>query len=406
MSGPEHVDRAGERAPGEELVTHPTSGPRRVQSIAATIAELRGEFARPHRAGWDFDGFKVVLDTNAPALITELQGYFEGFRTLEGAALDDAEATRITAIEAVPPNLGAEAMMRIGEYKPSVKGPKEASIDLDDGRVVHKLRTGMWFLFGAEHLAIGPCLANPNQVINFINNRMIQWSLAGGSLLGHASAVALRDPSAAEGAWPRVIAIAAFSGMGKSTLALNLMNDRRLDFLSNDRIMIRPRTAEQRAAGVAPVIEGVPKHPRINPGTILNNAALGPILTQEERQRFSALPIDELWQLEHKFDGCIPQCFPGQRFWLHGELAGVVLLNWRRDGSPTRPQRVDVAERRDLLPALMKAPGAFYLESPGQAPSREQDAYIEALAGVPVLELAGGIDFERGRNAALELLGL
>jgi HprK-related kinase B len=385
------------------MVEPRTLEPRPVTSIAATIAELRSEHPANAGRGWDFDGFAVWVDSNQPALIAELERYFAPFRRLPGDSLAAAEAehdgpiTRISAIEMPPPNFAAGREPVIGEYKPSVRGPKEAYVDIGEGRIVHKLRTGMWFLFDRDqHLAVGPCTKNPNQVINFINNRMIQWSLHRGALLGHASAIARTEPGSNR---PRALAIAGFSGMGKSTLALHLMNDRRLDFLSNDRVMIEPARA-----GQTPRLYGVPKHPRINPGTILHNPDLAGILDADERARFSALEPGELWQLEHKYDGLIHECFPEQRFLLAAEFAGLVLLNWSREGGETIARRIDVSERRELLPALIKEPGVFYRPGPGEVGSRDADRYVEFLAGVPVLELAGGVDFEIGRAAALELL--
>src|SRR5690606_19509898 len=261
-----------------------------VRTVADSVARLRAEHPVSVGTGWDFDGFRVWVDGNEPALHDELLRYFAGFRRLD--AESDA-LTRITALQlSEPPDFGAQRTMTIGEYKPRVKGPKEAYFDVSDGRVVHKLRTGMWFMFGRDdHLAIGPCMDNPNQVINFINNRMIQWALHRGALLGHASSVGVR----VDGELPRCIAIAGASGMGKSTLSLHMMNDRGLDFLSNDRVMLR----RDQAGHVE--LQGVPKHPRINPGTILNNPDLAVLLDAEARAGFEALPVDELWQLEHKY---------------------------------------------------------------------------------------------------------
>ena len=55
---------------------------------------------------------------------------------------------------------------------------KEEYVDLDDGRIVRKRLTGMLFVFGGgQNVAVGPCGANLNQVINFINNRYIEWLL-------------------------------------------------------------------------------------------------------------------------------------------------------------------------------------------------------------------------------------
>ena len=376
-------------------------------SIVEIITKLRAEHPTPLGQGWDFDGFRVWVESDEPALIAELRDYFKDFRELAATDYDSAAAeaplTRISAIQLPePPDFGHNRTMVIGEFKASVKGPKEAFFDVSDGRAVHKLRTGMWFMFGAEHhLAIGPCTDNPNQVVNFINNRKIQWSLHQGAQLGHAAAVARReqDPSAL----PRTIAIAGQSGMGKSTLSLHLMNDRRLDFLSNDRAMICPRHPD---SGVIE-IEGVPKHPRINPGTILNNPDLVGLLEPADKARFEALSSDELWQLEEKYDGLINTCFPQQRFILRGRLVGLVLLNWKRDpGAETIARRINIRERADLLPSLIKKPGVFYLPGPNQAKRRDAHAYMDYLEGVEVLELAGNIDFERGAAAALELLGL
>jgi HprK-related kinase B len=271
----------------------------------------------------------------------------------------------------------------------------------------------MWFLFGRdEHLAIGPCVDNPNQIINFINNRMIQWSLNHGALLGHASAVCRVDPDTDE--LPRAIAIAGSSGMGKSTLSLHLLNDRGVDFLSNDRVMMS-RTPAGRVE-----LAGVPKHPRINPGTILNNPDLVGLLAPDEQARLRALPTDELWQLEHKHDGLIGKLFPHQRFHLRARMVGLVLLSWTRGGGETVAKRIDLrattpsgpSRGAKLLSALIKQPGVFYLSDRARAKPHALTNYLDMLdppaqdRGVAVLELSGGIDFEAGRRAALQLLGL
>lgn len=375
-----------------------------VKSIFESVSDLRATHPPCGGRGWNFDGFRVWVESNEPALLEDLDAYFTDFRRLDADSYEAAAAggdiTRISVIQHDdPPDFGAERTMTIGEYKPSVKGPKEAFFDVVDGRVVSKLRTGMWFLFGRDdHLAIGPCLDNANQVINFVNNRMIQWSLHRGALLGHASAVCRVDEQGDAGL-PPAIAIAGFSGMGKSTLSLHLMNDRRLDFLSNDRVMIRPRDEH----GVIE-LEGVPKHPRINPGTILNNPDLVGMLEPDERSSLEAMSTDELWELEQKHDGLIHACFPEQRFVLRGRMVGLVLLNWTRDGGETVARRIDLRRHTKLLRALIKRPGVFYLASSGEASSRDVARYLEYLEGLEVLELSGGIDFDAGRDAALELL--
>lgn len=389
-----------------------------VRSVADSIAKLRADNPPKFGVGWDFDGFRVWLDSNEPKLIETVTEYFADFRRLDAETLEQAaaggELTRITALQVEPPDFAGHRTMTIGEFKPSAKGPKEAYFDVHDGRVVHKLRTGMWFLFGrSEHLGIGPCTDNPNQIINFVNNRMIQWSLNHGALLGHASAVCRAGAGADE--LPRAIAIAGASGMGKSTLSLHMLNDRRVDFLSNDRVLMT-RTTEGYVE-----LAGVPKHPRINPGTILNNPDLVALLSDEEQARLRAMPGDELWQLEHKYDGLIGKLFPQQRFHLRARMVGLVLLSWTRGGGETVARRVDlravpasggVSLAVKLLPALIKQPGVFYLSDRRRAKPHGLTNYLDMLdpaAGaqrVEVLELSGGIDFEAGRRAALQLLGL
>jgi HprK-related kinase B len=106
---------------------------------------------------------------------------------------------------------------------------KEEYFELADGRVVRKRLTGMVFIFGeGENVAVGPCLENINQVVNFVNSRYIEWMLCKGCILGHAAGVILNGNK---------LAVAGFSGAGKSTLVLHLMNEGGT-FVSNDRLMI------------------------------------------------------------------------------------------------------------------------------------------------------------------------
>jgi hypothetical protein len=76
-----------------------------------------------------------------------------------------------------------------------------------------------------------------------------------------------------------------------------------------------------------------------------------------------------LYGIEDKFDAIIDECFsarstaggaPG-RFRLSAPLAGLAVLNWKHGGGPMVARRVAFAERPDLLPALRKPPGVFYL---------------------------------------------
>ncbi len=284
----------------------------------------------------------------------------------------------VTVIEQPVPELDIPMQKR--QPEPGKTSIKEAWADLEDCRVVRKLKTGMCMLFDGQHnLVVGPCSDNPNQVINFINNRFIEWKLNQGAFLGHAAAVTWCNKG---------VAIAGFSGMGKSTLALHLMHEG-AHFVSNDRLLI------ERSDESGLVMTGVAKWPRINPGTALNNPSLTTILSEQEKELFSSLPEKELWSLEHKYDVLVEECFGKNCFRLQASMDRLCLLNWKFDGGPLQVSETDVIKRPDLLPALMKDTGLFYLPRTGLPKNHTLEEYQELLQHCKVLALSGGIDFQR-----------
>ena len=334
----------------------------------------------------DFGEVIVRVATNNPALKARLTRYFRDFHTSPGRT--DIE---VTAIEAPSPDFGLT-------YTPKQPDPgkarvKEEFAELPDGRVVRKLLTGMAFLFGdGLNLAVGPCLANGNQIVNFINNRFIEWLINRGCLLFHAAGVSARS-----GAGNAGLAIAGFSGMGKSTLALHVMS-LGTDFVSNDRVMAR-RVDD----GLA--MYGLAKMPRINPGTIVHNEALRAVVTPKEREEFLSMDADALWCLERKYDAFIDECFGPGRYRIKARLAGLALLNWRRGGGPLSVREVDLAARPDLHPAFIKQVGLFYeADGPTLEPGFTSESYLNLLRGCPVLELSGGVDFEAAAKALRDFL--
>jgi len=189
------------------------------------------------------------------------------------------------------------------------------------------------------------------------------------------------------------VLLAGASGTGKSTLALQLLA-RGCDYLSNDRVLLR-----REGAGVR--LLGVPKLPRVNPGTLLGVPGLAATLAPSDRARYSALPAAELRSLEHKHDVDVAALFGSGRMALSARLEAALVLAWRFDAGPARLERVELARRPDLLESLMKPVGLFYEPDPAERPADfSPRRYLECLAGVPVLCLSGGVDFE----AAAELL--
>ena len=351
-------------------------------SIDALMQPILDEAPITHRLDVTFDDVTVVVSSNSKGLIDKLANYYRDFVGGGGSIL-----VPVTAIETGPPLFDLPYAVKGRE--PGKTKLKESFIDLPDGRVVRKLITGLVFLFGqGRNYAVGPCIDNDNQVVNFINNRFIELRLKRGALLFHAAGVA----EAGKG-----LVIAGFTGAGKSTLALEIMRQG-TDFVSNDRIMVSRDDAGLTMTGVA-------KMPRVNPGTVLNNPNLGPVMSEEDRVRFAALPVGELWDLEHKYDAFIDECFGPGRFRLSCPMAGLVILRWKRDASPMTAARVDLRQRRDLMPAFMKDVGLFYeFEDPSEPSMATQNAYLELLGDLPVLEIDGGVDFQKAAQASLEFL--
>lgn len=366
----------------------------RTADLYAALAKEHLLPAGEHRLYLDFSGYVTEVVSNSEPLVAKLRNYFRDFLS-NGAA--PAPQVRIMALEAPAPDPGALGLaFQAKQPDPGKNKIKEEYLDLPDGRVVRKRLTGMLFLFGEGlHLAVGPCLENDNQVVNFINNRFIEWTLEQGCLLFHAAGVALEREGALQG-----LALAGFSGMGKSTLALHIMS-LGASFVSNDRLMVR-----READGL--VMYGVAKMPRINPGTVLHNKDLAPVIDPAQRERFAALPPEELWSLEHKYDAFIDECFGPGRFVLSAPMRGLVLLNWQKPHEGREPlgvKRVDLAQRQDLMPAFMKSVGLFFSpdNDEDETPDFSPEAYLELLGDCPVYELTGTADFETAARACLEL---
>jgi HprK-related kinase B len=350
-----------------------------------TRESLAGEMRRSYpvhsRLALIFGDCVVTVASNHPDVIASLTSYYEPFLT----SGRDADIT-VTVHEAPAPAMAFRYTVKPPD--PGKTKIKEEYVEFTDGRIVRKRLTGMVFIFGeGDNVAVGPCFENINQVINFINNRYIEWMLCKGCLLGHAAGVILGGKG---------LAMAGFSGAGKSTLALHLMNEGGT-FVSNDRLMIEPTPSGLTMHGVA-------KMPRINPGTALNNPLLRRIMTLEEQERFSEFDQEDLWELEHKYDAPISDCYGPNRFVLSAALQALLLLNWKRGDGPVEMERVDLADRRDLLPAFMKSVGLFFLPHGDCAMSDLSEAtYIDFLSRCSVWELRGGIDFKAATGKCLEL---
>lgn len=277
--------------------------------------------------------------------------------------------------------------------EPGKAGRKDAYADLDDGRLVHKIRTGMTFLQSPQALtAFGPCLAYPNQVINFINTQILNICKRDGWEVCHAAAVT----DGRQG-----LAIAGLSGGGKSTAILRMMDRDTTRFVTNDRLMVR--TTSVGTEGL-----GIPKNPRINPGTILHNPRLAPLLSEERKAELLQMSPEDLWQLEEKHDLFISEVYGQDRISFSAPLTEFWVLNWSRTSTePTRLVDADLTGRPDLLGAIMKSAGPFYQDANGvflqDDDPLEPDAYLRQLKRVRIREVTGAIDFDALAAAGKDL---
>ncbi len=317
------------------------------------------------------------LRSNSGELIQKLAHYFSHVVT----PITEADM-EVIAIEREAPQLDIEFID--WKREPGKSGRKDSYVDLNGARLLRKVRTGMVFLQSETHrIAAGQCLRYDNQLINFINSQYMTWLQQQDWLICHAAGLVRNG---------RALAIAGFSGGGKSTLMLHMLDNNEINYLTNDRLFIKPVASETHAVGI-------PKLPRINPGTIVHNPRLHALIPAQQRQSLLALPQAQLWQLEEKYDVLIDEIYGPQRITPAAPLAAFLVLNWQRDSDdPLKLQQINLADRRDLLGAIMKSAGPFYQYADGsflqEDTSFDEQAYLNTLANIPIYEASGGIDFD------------
>jgi HprK-related kinase B len=364
------------------------------ESAGALAARLAEEAPLRARLRLRFGGCRIDVESNEPALLDRLRAYYTAFDDgVEDGGPPDFDV-RVHHMH--PPELGLA--YEHWEREPGKDRGKEAFVELPDGRAIRKVRTDMQFLVGRElRVAFGDCARNPNQIVNFVNFQYTAWHMNRGRALCHAAAV-VQDG--------RALALVSLSGGGKSTLALRLVGEG-FDFSSNDRVLAG------RAPDGACEMWGVPKHPRVNPGTILHDPNLSGLLDPAREAELRRLPREELWGLEEKYDAVIDRLYGPGRIVVRAPLHALLVLAWSpKSREPARFEEVALREGSDVLDALMKSPGPFFVpDSPprGARPARGYEppdprGYLDVLGGLPVLVARGGVDFDAGARRARDLL--
>ena len=268
------------------------------------------------------------------------------------------------------------------------KNVKEAYYDNDDGRVVLKKRTGATvYIKDKERYVVGNLLLHLHQLVNVIDEVLEEDFMDRGYALFHASAVA--DANG------RGVLLTSSSGVGKSTLALSLV-EQGFKFLSNDRVLARVEDGHVH-------LVGEPKKPRVNPGTILSLPSLNHIITADERQMYAARSRSELWQLEHKYDADVDAIFGPGTFVLEALLSSVYVLNWKVDQHGPIIEILSVDEAIDMIRPqvlsldLRRRQAVHPLEAEEQLRSICQVVPVfNVKGGVGMAELTGMIQKRQG----------
>jgi HprK-related kinase B len=357
-------------------------------SVTAIVSAHGAAEALTHEVHLDLAGTRVAVRCSDPGTAGALAHYFRAHAVPAGAASEFL----IDVVQRHPLQLDAEWTDWPREAGKS--GLKERYADLPDGRLIWKVRTGMMFLLRPDHaVAVGPCSENLNQVINLVNNQYISRVLAEGWELCHAAGVGLAGAG---------LGLAGVSGAGKSTLALRLM-ERGADFVSNDRLLVA-------GSGTAVRMRGIPKQPRVNPGTLLSLPSLAGVVAADRAAELRALPREELWELEEKYDVDVEEVYGAGRQVAELPMRAFVVLSWsHRDGARCTIEHTTLAARPELLEPIMKHPGPFHhsggrYDTRGSVGALDPAPYLAVLGDVPLLAVSGGVDFDRALAACLEVL--
>ncbi|QBZ83798.1 HPr kinase/phosphorylase [Hydrogenovibrio crunogenus] len=343
-------------------------------------------------------GFSIEISTNSPVLLKTLKAYFNP------VLLPDPIKT--------PPSLKVAAYenhqfidrgIQWQDWKREAgkSGRKDSFIDIEEKnetqRLIYKVKTGVLFWQKNDTpVAVGPVEQHPNQIINFILTQYLNENLRQGWLLGHAAGLEIQHKG---------IAIAGLSGGGKSTLMLHLLEDGE-HFISNDRLLLN---TQQTARPGQFWMRGIPKQPRINPGTIVYNKRLHKLISQERRQELLALPTEMLRELEEKYDADVNTLYHADCFKPETELNAFVILNWLSDSTDNAQlKHTTLNQSPKLLEAIIKSPGPFYSDSNNvflaNQTQPDPKEYLDRLGNIPCFELTGGIDFHKARDLVLEAI--
>jgi HprK-related kinase B len=280
------------------------------------------------------------------------------------------QALTIIGVQGEAPALDAAAL----EDLPRPSGrPKIAYYDRDGVRTILKKRSGVvHYLYGDSFYAVGDLARHPQQLLNLVALAMGRAYRRAGAVALHGSAVA-RDGAA--------IAFVGHSGSGKSSVGLTAM-EYGFDFMTNDRAYLRRRDD----GGVEML--GVPKWPRVNPGTLLASERLRALMTDDKLARYEAMRRGELRDIEDKHDVPVESVYGRGRLALRADVDTLYVLAWKWTDEPLSIAPVPRSQVGRLLAPYVKTEAY----DPPQAPVHSAVTLAMLLDGVRVLRVSGGVD--------------
>lgn len=342
------------------------------------LASVRRTYRPDHALGLMVGGVPVALYSNAPRVVERLREYFAPYATPRIAP--DAPVVHLVHGEPVYD----AARLRDIPRRLREQGVKEAYYDADGFRVVVKRRTGVTvYVVEPDHYVVGDLARNFNQAVNLVMTVYAKEMLRRGYVMLHASAIV----GALDG-----VAFASASGFGKSTIALALV-ERHQHLVTNDRLFVR-------ASNGAVEMVGVPKKPRVNPGTLLRIQSLSPLVTEEERARYASMTPEQLWSIESKHDVDVDALYGPGTTRLSGLLRAIFLLRWSPLDRGWNVRTLPPGDRVAAIEPLLKTAGVYDLR-PSPA-AQQQQLLRDVAAAVAVYDVRGRADVDRLADLVLE----
>jgi HprK-related kinase B len=297
-----------------------------------------------------FADFRIDVETNSLRLAGKLQSYFSGYLAVERKTA----GARLRAI--VGPAEYDDAKMEIWSRASTPNRlPKESFYDAGGTRRILKNRTGVLITVSEAGATItGELDEHSNQVINLIGTMFGLSLLDKRYVMVHASAIVDANGEA--------LVFLGNSGSGKSSLALQLIERGGFEYLSNDRVLMRVQKDEI-------LVAGLPKKPRVNPGTLLASESLSRLVPRPRRRAYARLAREELWKLEEKTDVDVQQDL-GARSRLQAPLGRIYSLEWRPGGSGLEQRQLDADDALTALLTTAKDFGPYDLHGAERRPQR------------------------------------